>query len=381
MVENALGDAQWAGDGTLALIDLDQPVEAQRRGRRERAPVRIEQAREGEAEGRSPGALVPGRRGAQLGEARLQLDPRAEQQHVPLEGREPERADERLQHRRVGPGLRRIDGLPVGVRLQCSGDPLELAAERSWFSCSRSVTAAPVRLRVGIADEIESALCAVDLHADEVRPRASALDPEDEGRRVRRERVDREAVGVGIGRGQLVQHQQDALVLADGGLDLHGHVHAVDGLAVDRLGRDRALRDVVVAPGLRDLRGEHEGDDVRLDPGMRLLRRAHQPLVDDLQSLRAGLERCGQCRLDLGVGDRRGSHLLAADRQQRRVALQPPAAGQDLALRDDRVAVAREGNDRLHRRLAERLEVQVRSRTGSGVMNESSVSISTTVPW
>ena len=86
---------------------------------------------------------------------------------------------------------------------------------------------------------------------------------------------------------------------------------------------------------------------------------SHQPLVLHLEALRPGLERGGEGGDDLRVGNGGRRDVLAADRQQRRVALEALAAYADLALGEDRIVVRRRGNHLLHDRLPKRLHVEV----------------------
>ena len=53
IVQHALVHTQWAGRELVASVHFDQPPSAQRRGWSQRAPMRLRQSREREAEGRS----------------------------------------------------------------------------------------------------------------------------------------------------------------------------------------------------------------------------------------------------------------------------------------------------------------------------------------
>ncbi len=97
VVDNLLGGAQGADRQGAAGPDLDQAPAAQGAGGRQRVPVGAGQGGQGQAEGRVGAGRVALGRGAEVGEAAVELDPGAEQQRVALEGREAEAAGERVE--------------------------------------------------------------------------------------------------------------------------------------------------------------------------------------------------------------------------------------------------------------------------------------------
>ncbi|RIH74224.1 hypothetical protein Mterra_04105 [Calidithermus terrae] len=101
VVQHALVQAQGPL-GEVAARELHQPPAPQRPRRGERAPVGLAQRRQGQPEaGEGPQRVLL----QQLGEAGVQLRPRAQQQHLALEGGEPEGPPQRLQRRRGRQGL------------------------------------------------------------------------------------------------------------------------------------------------------------------------------------------------------------------------------------------------------------------------------------
>ena len=130
--------------------------------------------REREPERRPPLVLVAGGRGAQRGEAGLELDARAQQQHVALEGRQRRtRRHERLERRRAlaASGASSADRRRRCGAVEQRGDAIELRGQRPLVARRGRVTASPAaRSRSSGRVDVERAVGAVDLDADEVRP-------------------------------------------------------------------------------------------------------------------------------------------------------------------------------------------------------------------
>ena len=101
IMQHALVDAQRAEHQRGARADLDQPPAPQRSLRRQRAPVRIGQRGQGQAEGRVRTLRIAVRRSKERAEAGIQLQAGAQEQHVALEGREAEIDAERVQRSRA----------------------------------------------------------------------------------------------------------------------------------------------------------------------------------------------------------------------------------------------------------------------------------------
>jgi hypothetical protein len=129
-MQDTLVDSQRARRDRLARRRLDEPPVPKRRRRRERAPVRVGETGEREAERRRAQPLVAGGPRAKPGEPRLQLDACAEQHDVALERREAEARRQRLECRRRRALLLRRR-LAVRMRLETCADPRELFGQRT----------------------------------------------------------------------------------------------------------------------------------------------------------------------------------------------------------------------------------------------------------
>src|ERR1700722_9817987 len=86
MVQHALVDMQGTSRDSPAGPHFDETEMTQRAGRRNRAPMRVGQDREGEGEGGGILVRVARGGGATRGEAGVQLDACAQQQDVAFEG-------------------------------------------------------------------------------------------------------------------------------------------------------------------------------------------------------------------------------------------------------------------------------------------------------
>ena len=130
VVQDALLDPQWPRRERLARLEVDELPVAERAGGRERAPVRIRERGEREPEGRPLDELVPCGACAQPGEARVELDPGTEQQHVALERGEPEAGGHAFEARRLLPDRVSLRlGTAAGPALEVRADPGELGHE------------------------------------------------------------------------------------------------------------------------------------------------------------------------------------------------------------------------------------------------------------
>ena len=359
VMEDPLVDPERARGHRARVGELDELPAAQRRRRRQRAPVRAVEGGECKAERREAASRVAVQRGAQVREGAVELHPGAQEQDVALERREPEDRGEGADRRvgrlgfacwrrlplKRGPHARELadQRALVGLRparhatftlgptnwLNCGSDAsvssssaLSAPSTRSWISCR------PVGWSTGIRNrsvEVGSGAGAGGAGHTIV---SSARPPSN-----RATRCDRPTAGA------------------------TATSKSLPALDLDRIA-------VVVRELGRDLRDQREQAGVGLEAAVqrRLLagrgRLPHAHVVDDVHDVRSGPQPAGQ-RLDddLARRDPRRRRIRVAGREAHaRVRRPQVAAGEDeLVVHGDR-----RRRDRLDHRLRQRERVDAR---------------------